>query len=112
MISADGKANKKTRNQRSSDCVLQIFIESTFKTYVKVACIFHLILIGILSILILSIKNRGGGCGDSLNGQNPLSMRKVICQQSLRAREILRFSVTFFNCQNSERENKERKVKT
>ena len=57
-------------------------------------------------------KNRGEGCGDSLNGQNPLSMRKVICQQSLRAREILRFSVTFFNCQNSERENKERKVKT
>ena len=46
---------------------------------VKKVCIFHLILVGILSILPLSIKNRGG----SLNGQNLLSVTKVICRQSL-----------------------------
>ena len=42
--------------------------------------IFHLILIGILSILILLVKNRGwGGEGEGLlNGQNPLSVTKVI----------------------------------
>ena len=30
MISADVKANK-NKNKRSSDCILQIFIRSTFK---------------------------------------------------------------------------------
>ena len=42
---------------------------------------FHLILVGILSILILSVKNRGWGGGGSVfvNGQNLLSMTKVIC---------------------------------
>ena len=45
----------------------------------------YLILAGILSILILSVKNREGGegGGDLLNGQNPLSVMKVICRQSL-----------------------------
>ena len=44
----------------------------------------HLILAGILSILILSVKNREGGEGGGLlNGQNPLSVTKVICRQSL-----------------------------
>ena len=58
-------------------------------------------LVGILSILILSVKNRGvgvlgGGSGGAgwgawgvrgvrlLNGQNPLRMTKVICRQSLK----------------------------
>ena len=49
------------------------------KYSVKKVCIFHLILVGILSILSLSIKNRGS----SLNGQNLLSVTKVICWQSL-----------------------------
>ena len=40
--------------------------------------IFHLILVGILTILILSIKNRGEGGRGLLNGQNPLSVTKVI----------------------------------
>ena len=44
------------------------------KYNIKEACIFHLILVGILSILILSVKNRGGGGGQEgvglLNGQN------------------------------------------
>ena len=48
----------------------------------KGACILHLILVGNLSILILSVKNTGGG-GFLLNGQNPLSVTKVICRQSL-----------------------------
>ena len=49
------------------------------KYNLKKVCIFHLILVGILSILPLSIKYRGG----SLNGQNLLSVTKVICRQSL-----------------------------
>ena len=50
----------------------------------KGACILHLILIGILSILLLSVKNRGGVGGVGfLNRQNPLSVTKVICRQSL-----------------------------
>ena len=43
---------------------------------------FHLILVVTSSILILSVKNRGVGFF-LLNGQNPLSVTKVICQQSL-----------------------------
>ena len=48
----------------------------------------HLILAGILSFLILSVKNREGGeawggGGGLLNGQNPLSVMKVIFRQSL-----------------------------
>ena len=56
------------------------------KYSVKRACIFLLILVGILSILILSFKNKGDGGkggGDLLNGQNLLSVMKVICRQSL-----------------------------
>ena len=42
-------------------------------------------LVCILSILILSVKDRGGGVagGGMLKGQNLLSVTKVICQQSL-----------------------------
>ena len=39
---------------------------------------FRLILVGILSIFILSVKNRGWG-GVYLMKKNPLSMTKVIC---------------------------------
>ena len=59
------KLIKTTRNKRSGVCILQILIRSTFKYNVKKACIFHLILVGILSILILAVKNReegGGAC--------------------------------------------------
>ena len=53
----------------------------------KGACMFHLILVGILSILILSVKNRDGGEGIGVgvggsvfvNGQNLLRVMKVIC---------------------------------
>ena len=55
-----------------------------YKKNVKRVCIFHLILVGILSILILFVKNAGNrGGGGLLNGQNLLSMAEVICQQSL-----------------------------
>ena len=60
--------------------VLQKFVNT------KGACILHLVLFGILSVLILSVKSmveRGGGRW-LLNGQNPLSVTKVICRQSLR----------------------------
>ena len=40
--------------------------------------IFHLTFDGILTIWILSIKNRGEGARGLLNGQNPLSVTKVI----------------------------------
>ena len=50
------------------------------KCNIKGACMFHLILVGILSILILSVKNRGEGGGSVFaNGQNLLSVMKVIC---------------------------------
>ena len=58
----------------------------------KGACVLHLILVGILSILILSVKSREGGGGGVegllLNGQNPLSVTKVICRQSLRGHNL------------------------
>ena len=41
-----------------------------------------MIFVGILSILILSVKNRGLG-GSLLNGQDPLSVTRGICLQSL-----------------------------
>ena len=52
-----------------------------FKYNVKRVYIFHLILVGIPSILILSVKNTGWVF--LLNRQNPLSVTKVICRQSL-----------------------------
>ena len=46
-----------------------------------------MILVGTPPILILSVKSRGGGGGGGggglINGQNPLSVTKVICRQSL-----------------------------
>ena len=82
IISADVKANKSNW--------WWFYLTNFYKKYlqnlkysVKRECIFHLILVGILSILILSVKNRDGG--GLLIGQNLLSMMKVIFQQSLNA---------------------------
>ena len=52
-----------TRNKKFGGCILKVFIRSTFKTWdaVQRPCIFHWILVGILSILILSVENRGVG---------------------------------------------------
>ena len=43
-------------------------------------CRFYLILIIISSSLVLFVKNKEGDRGFLLNGQNPLSATKVICQ--------------------------------
>ena len=88
MISADGII-KTTRNKRSGGFHLTNFCKIPPKTYlqnikhnIKGPGIFQLILVVILSILILSIKKRGLGV-HLLNGENPLSVTKVICRQSL-----------------------------
>ena len=49
------------------------------KYNIKKGMYFHLILVGILSILLLSVKNMG----ELLVGQNPLSVAKIICRKSL-----------------------------
>ena len=84
MISADVKANKNNNKQK----IWWLYLTNFYKRYlqnlkynVKRVCILRLILFGILSILILSVKYRGGGL---LNGQNLLSVAKVICRQSLK----------------------------
>ena len=62
-------------------CILTNFYKNYFQNLkydVKRACIFHLILVGILSILILPVKNRGV-VFFPFNRQNPLSVTEVIC---------------------------------
>ena len=54
------------------------------KYNIKRGCIFHSILVGVPFVLILSVQNREGG--RLLNRQNPLSVTKVICWQSLNQR--------------------------
>ena len=47
----------------------------------KQTCIFYLILLGIPSSLTFSVKNKGDGV---INGQNLLSVAKVLCWRSLK----------------------------
>ena len=84
MIALMQKLIKTTKSKISGG----LYLTSLYKMYVqnlkyniKGACMFHLILVGILSILILSVKNRGWGGGGRVfvNGQNLLSVTKVIC---------------------------------
>ena len=89
MISADAKADKNNKKQKICQLASQLYLTNFYKKFlqnlkhnVKRACTFHLVLVGILSILIFSVKNRIG-IGRLLNGQNPLSVTKVICRQSL-----------------------------
>ena len=86
----------------------QIFIRSIYlrnlKHAVKQACVFHVILLDIPSN---SAKNRtrkggemvGGGGGYILNGQNPSSVAKVICPQSIMTihfkKLLIRFSTGY-----------------
>ena len=79
------KLIKTTRNKRSGGSILQNFYNMYFqmliqnlKYNINWACIFYLILVGILSILILSIYEQRVFFF-LLNGQNLLSMTKVIC---------------------------------
>ena len=46
----------------------------------KGTCVFHLVLVGIPSILILSVKNKEVGDGGLLSGQNPLGVTEAICR--------------------------------
>ena len=90
MISADVKANKNNKKDLVTVSYLEIFIKKYLQNlkYNARACIFHFILISIVSIVILSVKNRGWGKGGRggglLNEQNLLSVTKVICRQSLK----------------------------
>ena len=71
---------KTTKGKISGGLYLTSFYNmyvQNLKYNIKGACMFHLILVGILPILILSIKSRGGSV--FVNGQNLLSMMKVIC---------------------------------
>ena len=80
MISADIKADLK-QIKELVDVILQLLTEvpsQNLKYNVKQACIFNLILVGIPSSLILSVTNRWVK-GFLLNGQNLLTMMKVIC---------------------------------
>ena len=84
-ICPDVKANKKQQEIK----IWWLYCTNFYKKYlenlkhnVKRVCIFHLILVGILSILILSVKNKGVGEG-VLYEQNPLSVPKVIGPQCL-----------------------------
>ena len=80
MISADVKSN--TKQQEIKDLVvasykflLKVYIYlQNFKYSMKKVFIFQLILVGIPSILILPVKNRGMGEGGGvINGQNLLT---------------------------------------
>ena len=80
---------KPIRNKRSSGCILQVFIRSTFKTWkttLKEKTILHLILVGIPSILMLFVNKRGWFF--LLSRQNLLSVTKVICRHSLTFAEL------------------------
>ena len=70
---------------------LSSFIRSSFKTWntmYQKTCIFHLILLGIPSSLVLPVKNRKVGGGGLLKGKNPLSVTKVICWRSLKEKIV------------------------
>ena len=86
-MSADVKANIKQLEIKD----LVAYLTNIYKSYlknlkynIKIGCIFHSVLLDIPFILIFSIKSRvGEGRGVSLNGQNLLSVSKVICRHSL-----------------------------
>ena len=81
---------KTTRNKETSRLALSyIFLwEVTSKLEIQCtkrhACISHLILLGIPSSLVLFVKDWEVGGGGALNGQNQLSVAKVICWRSLK----------------------------
>ena len=79
---------------RTSLTSLKEVPSSKFEMQYKTKIIFHLILLGIPSSLILNLRRRGEEWGGFclLNGQNLLSMAKVICRQYLFAiTKLVRF---------------------
>ena len=95
-MSVDIKANVKQQEIRWL-CLTNFYkikVPSKLEVQCKKGMYFYLILVGIPSILILSIKNRGRGVGFILlNRQNTLSVTKVICGWSLRPKLFLRLLV-------------------
>ena len=77
-MSADVKANIKQQEIKHLAVYLTKKCIQNLKYNIKSGCIFHSILVGIPFVLILSVKNRGLG-SFLFNGQNPLSVTKVIC---------------------------------
>ena len=76
-------------NKRSGGCIfLSVFIRNTFKIWNIMWKGDVFFVPNIVSILIFFVKNRGGG-GGVLKRQNPLSMTKVICRQSLSSKKLL-----------------------
>ena len=64
MIAVMQKLTKTTKGKISWGLYVTSFYNmyvQNLKYSIKGACMFHLILVGVLSILILSVKNRGGG---------------------------------------------------
>ena len=87
MIAVMQKLIKTTKSKISGGLYLTSFYKmyvQNLKYNIKEACMFHLILVGILSILILSVKNRGGWGGRVfVNGQNLLNVTKLFVDSPL-----------------------------
>ena len=89
MIAVMQKLIKTTKSKISGGLYVTSFYNmyvQNLKYNIKGACMFHLILVGILYILILSVKNRGVGGAEGVGGgsvfvnrQNLLIVMKVIC---------------------------------
>ena len=96
MIPADVKANKPKRNKRSGGCNLKMFYYlQKLKNNVRKVCIFHLILLDILSILILSVRNKGRGGRVFAKQTKSVKRAKVICRQSLTLDWLQEFFLKF-----------------
>ena len=82
------KSWRKTRSKRiTGSCIFTEVLFQNLKCNVKQACIFNLILVGIPSSLILSVKNRGMK-GFLPNHQNLINMMKVIYWGSLNGSHL------------------------
>ena len=76
------------------------YLQNSLKCNVKMACIFHLSLLCISSILILPVKNKEvGAC--LLNGKNLLNVTKVICRQSLNPKNQMLHKSNSFSYNDS-----------
>ena len=80
MVSSNVKTNVKQQQIKDLAVYLKFFYKKYLQNLqhnVKRVYIFHLILVGIPSSMILSVKKRG--VGGLLNRKNLLSVTKVIC---------------------------------
>ena len=84
LISADVKANIKQQEIKVLVAVSYKFLCEEVPSKLEIQCkkgmyfYFHLILVGIRSILLLSVENKQGVGFFLVNGQNPLSVAKVV----------------------------------